>query len=331
MTKKLLITGGAGFIGSHLIKYLLKNYPTYQVVNLDLLTYAGNLANVEEIKDHPHYRFVQGDIADRELVTRLFAEEQFDTVINLAAESHVDRSINQPELFTHTNLVGATVLLEVAKQAWQTGVDNTGYPLYQPTARFIQISTDEVYGALGATGRFVEGDCLRPSSPYSASKAGADLMIGAYYKTFRLPAMITRSSNNYGSHQHVEKLIPRMVSRALANQPLPLYGGGRQVRDWLHVEDHCLAIDLVLHGGRIGEVYHIGADNERTNQAVVYQILEQLAKPTSLIVEGPDRLGHDWRYALDTTKIRTELGFKPQHRFEQGLAETVAWYCEQRV
>lgn len=312
---KVLITGGAGFIGSNFVNYMVKKYPNYQIINLDALTYAGNLENVKEVENEPNYRFVKGDITNRELVESLFAEG-VDAVVNFAAESHVDRSITDPGVFVRTNIQGTQVLLDAAKKY---GVK-----------KYIQISTDEVYGTLGETGYFTETTPLAPNSPYSASKAGADLLVRAYHETYGLPVNITRCSNNYGPYHFPEKLIPLMIINALNDQPLPVYGDGLNVRDWLHVEDHCSAIDLVLHKGRNGEVYNIGGNNERTNIQVVKAILRYLNKPESLITFVEDRLGHDRRYAIDATKIRKELGWKPKYTFEEGLKKTIDWYLENR-
>ncbi|GAD15303.1 dTDP-glucose 4,6-dehydratase [Geobacillus sp. Sah69] len=312
---KVLITGGAGFIGSNFVRYMVRKYPSYQIINLDALTYAGNLENVKEVENEPNYRFEKGDITDRELIESLFTEG-IDAVVNFAAESHVDRSIADPGIFVKTNVQGTQVLLDAAKKY---GVK-----------KYIQISTDEVYGTLGETGYFTETTPLAPNSPYSASKAGADLLVRAYHETYGLPVNITRCSNNYGPYHFPEKLIPLMIINALNDQPLPVYGDGLNVRDWLHVEDHCSAIDLVLHKGRNGEVYNIGGNNERTNIQVVKAILRYLNKPESLITFVEDRLGHDRRYAIDATKIRKELGWKPKYTFEEGLKKTIDWYLENR-
>ena len=312
---KVLITGGAGFIGSNFVHYMVRKYSNYQIINLDALTYAGNLENVKDVENEANYRFVKGDITDRELIESLF-EEGIDAVVNFAAESHVDRSIADPGIFVKTNVQGTQVLLEAAKKY---GV-----------RKYVQISTDEVYGTLGETGYFTETTPLAPNSPYSASKAGADLLVRAYHETYGLPVNITRCSNNYGSYHFPEKLIPLMIINALNDRPLPVYGDGLNVRDWLHVEDHCSAIDLVLHKGRNGEVYNIGGNNERTNIEVVKAILRYLNKPESLITFVDDRLGHDRRYAIDATKIREELGWQPKYTFEEGLKKTIDWYLENR-
>lgn len=308
---KLLITGGAGFIGSNFIKYMLKQYPDYEIVNLDLLTYAGNLENLKSDEGKPSYTFIKGDIADREHVETIF-KQGADYVINFAAESHVDRSILNPDIFIQTNVQGTQVLLDLA--------------LKYEVRKFVQISTDEVYGTLGEDGLFHETTPLAPNSPYSASKASADLLVRAYHETYGLPVNITRCSNNYGPYQFPEKLIPLMIIHALHDKPLPVYGDGLNVRDWLHVEDHCKAIDLVLHQGVNGEVYNIGGNNERTNIEIVRTILKYLNKPESLIKFVADRPGHDRRYAIDASKIRQELGWNPKYNFNDGIKQTIEWY-----
>jgi dTDP-glucose 4,6-dehydratase len=313
---KLLVTGGAGFIGSNFVRYMVKKYPEYHIVNLDLLTYAGNLENLKEIENAPNYTFVKGDIADREFINNLFEEQKFDYVLNFAAESHVDRSITNPDIFVRTNIQGTQVLLDAAKNFH--------------VKKYLQVSTDEVYGTLGETGYFTEETPLAPNSPYSASKAGADLLVRAYHETFGLPVNITRCSNNYGPFHFPEKLIPLMIINALNDKPLPVYGDGLNVRDWLHVEDHCQAIDLVLHKGRNGEVYNVGGNNERTNIEIVKTILKHLGKPESLIKFVADRPGHDRRYAIDATKLRTELGWQPKYTFDTGIEQTIKWYLENR-
>jgi dTDP-glucose 4,6-dehydratase len=308
---KLLVTGGAGFIGSNFIHYMVRRYPHYHILNVDALTYAGNLENLRSIEGHPNYRFVKADIADRAAMEPLFREGP-DAVLNFAAESHVDRSIMQPDLFVRTNVLGTQTLLDLAKQ-YKVG-------------KFVQISTDEVYGTLGDTGLFTEETPLAPNSPYSASKAGADLLVRAYHETYGLNVNITRCSNNYGPYQFPEKLIPLMIRNALEDKPLPVYGDGLHVRDWLYVEDHCSAVDLVLHKGVSGEVYNIGGNNERTNIEVVKTILAELGKPESLIWFVKDRPGHDRRYGIDATKIRRELGWQPKYSYETGIRETIRWY-----
>ncbi|PLR90793.1 dTDP-glucose 4,6-dehydratase [Bacillus sp. T33-2] len=314
MTEKLLITGGAGFIGSNFVRYMVNKYPEYNIVNLDLLTYAGNLENLKDIEDKPNYKFVKGDLADRDFIDNLFEEEKFNYVINFAAESHVDRSITNPDIFVRTNVQGTQVLLDAAKRI--------------NVKKYLQVSTDEVYGTLGETGYFTEETPLAPNSPYSASKAGGDLLVRAYNETFGLPVNITRCSNNYGPYHFPEKLIPLMIINALNDKELPVYGDGLNVRDWLHVEDHCQAIDLVLHKGRDGEVYNVGGNNERTNIEIVKTILKQLGKPESLIKFVKDRPGHDRRYAIDATKLREELGWKPKYNFETGIEQTIKWYLD---
>lgn len=313
---KILVTGGAGFIGSNFVMHLLQNYPDYQVINVDALTYAGNLSNLSTIQSKSNYRFVEANITNVSLMEQLFCEG-IDIVVNFAAESHVDRSIIEPDLFIKTNVLGTQVLLDAAKKY---GVK-----------KFVHVSTDEVYGSLGETGLFNEQTALTPNSPYSASKAGADLLVRAYYETFGVPVTITRCSNNYGPYQFPEKLIPLMIINALHNKPLPLYGDGLYVRDWLYVIDHCRAIDLILHRGRNGEVYNIGGNNERTNLYIVQKILAQLGKPESLIQFVDDRPGHDRRYGVDATKVMRELRWKPQYTFELGIKETIAWYVNHQT
>lgn len=325
--KRLLVTGGAGFIGSNFIQYILKKRENLELlVNLDLLTYAGNLENLLPIWDDRRYVFVRGDIRDRGLVKELFDCYHFDTVVHFAAESHVDRSLLDPELFVSTNVLGTQSLLDAAREHWSTNPGDKYSREYQPGTVYLQVSTDEVYGALGPTGSFTETSPLSPNSPYSASKAGADMMVRAYWQSYGLPVNITRCSNNYGPYQFPEKLIPLMLHNALENRPLPVYGDGQQVRDWLHVEDHCAALLAVLERGKRGEVYNVGGGSERTNLQIVRLILSQLGKSESLIRHVRDRPGHDRRYAIDSAKLRTELGWAPAHSFERGLEETVTWY-----
>ena len=327
--KKLLVTGGAGFIGSNFIQYILdKQQDLVLLLDLDLLTYAGNLENLEPVKDDPRYRFVKGDIRDKALVEKLFAEYDFDTVIHFAAESHVDRSILEPEVFLTTNIIGTQTLLDAAKRHWNLDPDNKHSREYRPGVRYLQVSTDEVYGALGKTGMFTETTPLAPNSPYSASKTGADLIVRAYHQTYGLPVNITRCSNNYGPYQFPEKLIPLMIHNARQDKPLPVYGDGMQIRDWLHVKDHCSAIATVLEKGKTGEVYNIGGNNEKANIQIIRLILETLNKPESLITYVQDRPGHDRRYAIDNTKITTELGWAPAYTFEEGIRETIRWYLD---
>lgn len=310
----VLITGGAGFIGSNFVHFMLERYPGYRIVNLDLLTYAGNLENLKDIEGNPNYTFVKGDIANRELVDYLVKTYHIDVIVNFAAESHVDRSITNPDTFVKNNILGTQALLDIAKN--------------NQIKKYVQISTDEVYGSLGGTGYFTEETPLAPNSPYSASKAGADLIVRSYCETFGLNVNITRCSNNYGPFHFPEKLIPLMISNALENKPLPVYGKGDNVRDWLHVKDHCSAIALVIHEGKPGEVYNIGGHNERKNIEIVELILEKLGKPRSLIKFVADRLGHDKRYAIDPTKIMSELGWKPEYTFDTGIVETIQWYID---
>ena len=315
----ILVTGGAGFIGTNFVYYQLQHHPEDRVVCLDALTYAGNLENLTEALKNPRFRFVKGDIADREAVNALFEEEKPDIVVNFAAESHVDRSITQPELFLRTNIMGTQVLMDACRKY---GVQ-----------RYHQVSTDEVYGDLPLDRPdlfFTEDTPIHTSSPYSASKASADLLVLAYFRTFHLPVSITRCSNNYGPYHFPEKLIPRMITRALNDQSLPVYGKGENVRDWLYVEDHCAAIDLVMRKGREGEVYNVGGHNERTNLDVVKTVLRELGKPESLITFVTDRPGHDRRYAIDPSKIHAELGWLPRTKFDDGIHQTVQWYLDNR-
>ena len=312
----LLVTGGCGFIGSNFIRYELEKYSSINIVNLDKLTYAGNLENLPDIQKNykDRYIFVKGDILDAELVFRIISENKIDTIINFAAESHVDRSIMNSSEFLKTNILGAQTLLEAAKQV---GIK-----------RFIQISTDEVYGDLSDEGYFTEETPLAPNSPYAASKASADMLVRAYFHTYQLPVIITRCSNNYGPYQFPEKLIPLMIANALQSKTLPIYGDGTNVRDWIHVIDHCSAIDLVMQRGEIGEVYNIGSNNERTNIDIAGFILKRLKKPETLIKFIKDRLGHDRRYAINADKIKKDLGWKPVYDFEDGLEATISWYVE---
>lgn len=312
---KILVTGGAGFIGSNFVRYMLAQHPDYEIVNLDALTYAGNLENLKDLKDNPHYTFVKGNIADAGTVAEVVACG-IDAIINFAAETHVDRSIEDPGIFVKTNILGTQVLLDAARK--------------HKVSKFLQVSTDEVYGSLGSEGLFSETSPLQPNSPYSASKTGADLLVRAYHETFGLNVNITRCSNNYGPYQFPEKLIPLIITNALEDKDIPVYGDGMQIRDWLHVSDHCSAIALVLHKGISGGVYNIGGNNQRTNLYIVKTVLAELRKPESLIKHVTDRLGHDRRYAIDATKIRTELGWAPQYTFETGIKETINWYLNNR-
>ena len=327
--KKILVTGGAGFIGSNFIQYILDHQKDLVLlVNLDALTYAGNLENLKAVEQDARYRFVKGDVRDKKLVEQLFQKYDFDTVVHFAAESHVDRSITDPEVFLTTNILGTHTLLEAAKSAWKCEPDNKHSKDYREGVRYLQVSTDEVYGALGKTGMFTEATPLAPNSPYSASKASADMLVRAYYQTFGLPVNITRCSNIYGPDQFPEKLIPLMIHNAQHDKPLPVYGDGMQIRDWLHVKDHCAAIAAVLEAGRPGEIYNIGGNNEKANLEIVRLILKELDKSDELIQYVQDRPGHDRRYAIDNTKITTELGWRPAYTFEQGIHETIQWYLQ---
>jgi dTDP-glucose 4,6-dehydratase len=316
---RLLITGGCGFIGSNFIRYILEHYGPAEVTNVDALTYAGSITNVADLAAiyGARYEFFQADIANAQQIEALMEKHSFYAVINFAAESHVDRSIDSPQNFIHSNVLGTSVMLDCARR--------------HGVKRFIQISTDEVYGSLGPEGKFTETSPLAPSSPYSASKAGADLLALAYHKTYDMEVLVTRCSNNYGPYQFPEKLIPLMILNALRDQPLPVYGDGRNVRDWIHVEDHCRAIFTVLLEGQPGEVYNIGGDGELRNLDVVKLILSHLGKPESLICHVTDRLGHDRRYAIDSAKIQGVLGWKPLHRPEEGIRATVDWYVAHRA
>jgi dTDP-glucose 4,6-dehydratase len=312
----ILVTGGAGFIGSNFVRYMVNKYPKYRIINLDNLTYAGNLENLIEVENSPNYTFIKGSICNKELVRDSFKKYSPDILLNFAAESHVDRSILEPDIFLKTNIMGTHVLLEAAKDLGIT--------------KFVQISTDEVYGSLGETGYFTEESPISPNSPYSASKASADLLVRAYHETYGLNVNITRCSNNYGPYHFPEKLIPLMITNALEEKPLPVYGDGLNIRDWLHVQDHAAAIDLVIHKGMSGEVYNVGGHNERRNLEIVELILEILGKSKQLIQYVADRPGHDRRYAIDPSKIQEQLGWKPQYTFEQGIQEPVEWYLVNR-
>ena len=315
----IIVTGGAGFIGANFVYYELEKHPDDRIICLDKLTYAGNLETLEEAMKNPNFRFVKGDIADKEFVEKLFEEEKPDIVVNFAAESHVDRSIEDPGIFLRTNILGTQVLMDACRKY---GIK-----------RYHQVSTDEVYGDLPLDRPdlfFTEETPIHTSSPYSSSKAGADLLVLAYHRTYGLPVTITRCSNNYGPYHFPEKLIPLMISRALADESLPVYGKGENVRDWLYVKDHCAAIDLVMRDGKVGEVYNIGGHNEKSNLEVVKIILEKLGKPESLITYVTDRPGHDMRYAIDPTKIHRELGWLPETKFEDGIEETIEWYLNNK-
>jgi dTDP-glucose 4,6-dehydratase len=310
----LLVTGGAGFIGSHFVKYMLSNYPDYLVVNYDALTYAGNLQSLKEIEGSSKHVFVHGSILDDKLLKETLRRYSIDTIVHFAAETHVDKSILNSRAFTQTNVVGTQYLLDAARACHVN--------------RYIQISTDEVYGSLGDSGAFTESDPLLPNSPYSSSKAGADLLVRSYHKTYGLPVIITRCSNNYGGFQYPEKVIPTFVTNALENKPLPIYGSGKHIRDWLHVSDHCRAIDAILHLGNTGEIYNIGGNNELSNIELAEGILQELGLPSSLIEYVSDRPGHDYRYAIDSSKLKNRLGWEPKISFAEGLKETITWYME---
>lgn len=315
----IIVTGGAGFIGSNFIFYMMKKYSDYRIICLDKLTYAGNLSTLKSVIDNSHFRFVKADICDRDIVYRIFEEENPDIVVNFAAESHVDRSIENPEIFLKTNIIGTEVLMDACRKFGIT--------------RYHQVSTDEVYGDLPLDRPdlfFTENTPIHTSSPYSSSKAGADLLVLAYHRTYGLPVSISRCSNNYGPYHFPEKLIPLMIANALNDKPLPVYGEGINVRDWLYVEDHCKAIDLIIHKGSVGEIYNIGGHNEMRNIDIVKLICKELNKPESLITYVTDRKGHDMRYAIDPTKIHNELGWLPETKFEDGIKKTIYWYLENR-
>jgi dTDP-glucose 4,6-dehydratase len=308
---KLLVTGGAGFIGSNFIHYYLEKHPDKVIINYDKLTYAGNLENLTTVEESKNYKFIKGDIANQELLEYVVKTYEIDVIVNFAAESHVDRSIKNSYEFVKTNILGTQIILDVARNH---------------NIRLVQISTDEVYGSLGQTGYFTEDTPLSPNSPYSASKASADFLVRSYYETFGLNINITRCSNNYGPYQFPEKLIPLMIINGLKGKSLPIYGDGKNIRDWLHVKDHCSAIELVIQHGKPGEVYNIGGHNERTNLEIVEHIVETLGISNKLITYVTDRLGHDYRYAIDSSKIQRELGWKPAYTFDTGIRETILWY-----
>jgi dTDP-glucose 4,6-dehydratase len=325
---QLLITGGLGFIGSNLVRHLLNRYPTYSIINLDAVTYAGHHENLAEFENDPRYKFVKGEIQDAKLVDDIVSGRKFgrvDGIINLAAESHVDRSISNPAIFVETNVMGTQVLLEAAYRHGKAIAKEEG-SANEFAIKYLQVSTDEVYGSLGPTGLFTEDTPIQPNSPYSASKASSDLLCRAYFHTFNFPAMITRCSNNYGPYQHPEKLIPLFITNLFNNKQVPVYGDGLNVRDWLHVEDHCRAIDAVFHKGKAGEVYNVGGNNERTNMQITKLIIKECGKDESSIKYVEDRLGHDRRYAIDSSKIQAEIGWTPLHTFETGIRETIEWY-----
>ena len=322
----ILVTGGAGFIGSNFVRWLKRNAPEHLVVNVDALTYAGNLENLSDIPQDAGYRFVRADIRDRAKMNEIFFEYDITHVVNFAAESHVDRSIVDPELFLSTNVLGTQALLDTAKQQWKLAPEDKYSRDFRDGVKFLQVSTDEVYGALGKEGFFTETTPLAPNSPYSAAKASADLVCRAYHETFGLPTNITRCSNNYGPYQFPEKMIPLMIHNCMEGKPLPVYGDGMQIRDWLHVDDHCSALYAVLTRGASGEVYNIGGNNERANLDIVRLIVRSLNANEELIQHVKDRPGHDRRYAIDNTKITTQLGWTPGYTFEEGIQQTIVWY-----
>ncbi len=328
--KTYLVTGGAGFIGSNFIHHMFKKYNDIKIINLDKLTYAGNLENLKMVENNPNYIFVQGDICDTGIVENIFEGNEIDYLVNFAAESHVDRSLREPEVFAKTNVLGTVTLLNAAKKHWET---KDGF---KEGKKYLQVSTDEVYGSLGDKGYFMETTPIDSHSPYSSSKAGADLMVKAYFDTFKMPVNITRCSNNYGAYQFPEKLIPLIINNCLDKKDLPIYGDGLNIRDWLFVEDHCKAIDMVINNGRLGEVYNIGGHNERTNIYIVKTIIEYVgnnidkAVTDNLIKYVEDRKGHDRRYGIDPTKIRDELGWQPETTFEIGIKKTIQWYLDNK-
>ncbi|KAA8675286.1 dTDP-glucose 4,6-dehydratase [Clostridium sp. HV4-5-A1G] len=329
--KVYLVTGGAGFIGSNFIYYILEKYNDVKVINYDKLTYAGNLENLKSVSDNPNYKFVQGDICDRDKLYNVFERYDIDYVVNFAAETHVDRSIKNPEIFVTTNVLGTVVLLNTAKHFWAEGKS------FKVGKKYLQVSTDEVYGSLGKDGYFTESTPLDSHSPYSSSKASADLMVKSYYDTYRMPVNITRCSNNYGSYQFPEKLIPLVINNCLNGRSIPVYGDGLNIRDWLYVEDHCKAIDMVLNHGKIGQVYNIGGHNERTNIHIVKIIISYIhdnvnsSVNENLIEYVQDRKGHDRRYGIDPSKIKNELGWYPETKFEDGIVETIEWYLKNKT
>lgn len=322
----ILVTGGAGFIGGNFIRWMRQNAPEHLLVNADALTYAGNLESLSDIPQDAHYRFIRADIRDRAKMDEIFRDHAITHVVNFAAESHVDRSIEDPEVFLTTNIIGTQVLLDTAKKHWKLAPEDKYSRSFRAGVKFLQVSTDEVYGALGKEGMFTETTPLSPNSPYSAAKAGADLVCRAYHETFGLPLNITRCSNNYGPYQFPEKLIPLMIHNCMQGKPLPVYGDGMQIRDWLHVFDHCSALYTVLLRGEAGEVYNIGGNNERANIEIVRRIIRTLGASEQLITYVKDRPGHDRRYAIDNARITSKLGWKPAYTFERGLDETIAWY-----
>ena len=327
--KTYLVTGGAGFIGSNFVIYMLNKYDDVKIINVDKLTYAGNLENLKSVENNPNYTFVQADICNKEAISKLFKENEIDYVVNFAAESHVDRSISNPEIFVQTNVMGTVNMLQCAKEAWTVGDDT-----YKDGVKYLQVSTDEVYGTLGAEGYFMETTPLDPHSPYSSSKASADLFVQAFSDTYKFPVNITRCSNNYGPYQFPEKLIPLIMNNTLKHKDLPVYGDGMQIRDWLYVEDHCKAIDMVIRDGVLGEVYNVGGHNERPNIFIVKTIIEYIKENVDstvgehMIKHVTDRKGHDRRYGIDPQKIKDALGWYPETTFEVGIKKTLKWYLD---
>lgn len=330
--KNYLVTGGAGFIGSNFVIYMLNKYDDVNIINVDKLTYAGNLENLKSVEGNERHTFIQADICDKDAMQAIFDKYEIDYVVNFAAESHVDRSISNPEIFVQTNVLGTVNLLNIAKNAWQTGDDQ-----YKDGVKYLQVSTDEVYGSLGETGYFMETTPLDPHSPYSSSKASADFFVKAYADTYKFPVNITRCSNNYGPYQFPEKLIPLMINNVLQHKDLPIYGDGMQVRDWLYVEDHCKAIDMVIRGGKLGEVYNVGGHNERPNITIVKTIIDYIKKNVDdqvgehLMKYVEDRKGHDRRYGIAPDKIKADLGWYPETTFEVGIIKTIKWYLENKT
>lgn len=330
--KTYLVTGGAGFIGSNFVHYMLKKYDDIKIINVDALTYAGNLENLKEIASDERYQFVHANICDKKAISEIFKNNDIDYVVNFAAESHVDRSIKNPSIFVDSNVNGTVNLLNISKEFWNNGDDT-----YKKGCKYLQVSTDEVYGSLGKDGYFMETTPLCPHSPYSASKASADMFVKAYHDTFKLPINITRCSNNYGPYQFPEKLIPLIINNTLKHKDLPVYGDGLNIRDWLFVEDHCKAIDMVINGGKIGEVYNVGGHNERTNITIVKTIINQIKNTVDdsvsedLIKFVEDRKGHDRRYGIDPQKIKNDLGWYPETTFDVGIKKTINWYLSNKV
>ncbi len=329
--RTILVTGGAGFIGSNFIRYIMEKYPDYFVINLDKLTYAGNLQNLVDIEQKGNYKFIKGDISQKETVEMVFNSYDIDIVVNFAAETHVDRSIDEPDIFLITNIIGTQVLINAAVEHWKIHPDDKYSREYKAGVKFLQISTDEVYGSAAHGNMFTEEMQLLPGSPYAASKAAADLLVMAYANTYGIPVNITRCSNNYGPGQYPEKLIPLMINRCISGSDLPVYGDGLQIRDWLHVYDHCSAIDIVMQNGKNGEIYNIGGNNERTNLEIVELIIDSMDATKGLIKHVKDRPGHDRRYSIDSSKLRKSLGWKPSVTFQKGISDTIKWYTNKKI